>query len=94
MWKLKLVIILLGCLSLIPLGLLLLGAIMIEDRHRRLILGQCYSKHESNWKCAQKPCFTVCCSFQDEKWVEGKEKRAAKGDEDAKKALEFWCLYE
>lgn len=98
MWRLRVLVVIFGCLFLTPLwlslGLLVLGAIALDDRHRHHMLAHCYEVNRSNWKCTEKPCFFACCVFREDKWVEKLEERAAKGDLEAAGSLEFYYRYE
>ena len=64
MWRLRVLIVIFVCLVLVPLclslGLLVLGAIALDDRHRQLVVQNCYNRYKSNWECWGKPCFFAC----------------------------------
>jgi len=97
MWRLRVLIVLFVFFMLVPLwlplGLLVLGAIALEDRHKHLVLAHCYNRNRSNWECAQKPCFFACCAFREDRWVENLERRAGRGDAEAIASLEFYYRY-
>jgi len=88
-WKMVFMMVFFFCVALWILLLLAL----IEDLESWK-LNRCYKKNGGNLQCGEKKCLQRCYTLQNEKWVVNLEKKAARGDLEAKGSLEFYYRYE
>lgn len=80
-------------ISIWPIIALVVGIIVLEDRRKDRKLAWCYSLHFEHDVCENKKCFLECISRADQRWIAEQSKMARRGNEKAKRVLEWHAHY-